>query len=308
MHFFEEMLLGASMSLSENFTIFFSMSDVQHISMKGKICLVTGANTGIGFETAKALAQMGARVGLVCRTPAKCEDAKSTILQAVPDAELGSFAADLSSQAEIRRVAADITRTYPKIDVLINNAGIVENTFKRSVDGIEMTFAVNHLAYFLLTNLLLEPIKAAAPSRIINVSSAAHFGARIDFDDLQGEKGYNGWRAYSQSKLANILFTYELARRLADTGVTVNCLHPGVIGTKLFRNLGIINTLAGIFLASPEKGAETSVYLASSPEVEGVTGKYFDNKRAVPSSSASYNEADAKRLWQISAELTHLSD
>jgi retinol dehydrogenase-12 len=284
------------------------MSDVQHISMKGKICLVTGANSGIGFETAKALARMGARVGLVCRAPAKCEETKSAILQAVPDAELDSFAADLSSQAEIRRVAADIIRTYPKIDVLINNAGIVENTFKRSVDGIEMTFAVNHLAYFLLTNLLLEPIKAAAPSRIINVSSAAHFGARMDFDDLQGEKGYNGWRAYSQSKLANILFTYELARRLAGTGVTVNCLHPGVIGTKLFRNLGIINTLAGIFLSSPEKGAETSVYLASSPEVEGVTGKYFDNKRAVPSSSASYNEADAKRLWQISAELTHLSD
>lgn len=251
---------------------------------------------------------MGARVGLICRTPAKCEDAKSAILQAVPSAELDGFTADLSSQAEIRRVAADIKRTYPKIDVLINNAGIVENTFKRSVDGIEMTFAVNHLAYFLLTNLLLEPIKAAAPSRIINVSSAAHFGARMDFDNLQGEKGYNGWRAYSQSKLANILFTYELARRLAGTGVTVNCLHPGVIGTKLFRNLGIINTLAGIFLASPEKGAETSVYLASSPEVEGVTGKYFDNKRAVPSSSASYNEADAKRLWQISAELTHLSD
>jgi retinol dehydrogenase-12 len=284
------------------------MSNAQNISMKGKICLVTGANSGIGFETAKALARMGARVGLICRTPAKCEDAKSAILQAVPSAELDGFTADLSSQAEIRCVAADIKRTYPKIDVLINNAGIVENTFKRSVDGIEMTFAVNHLAYFLLTNLLLEPIKAAAPSRIINVSSAAHFGARMDFDNLQGEKGYNGWRAYSQSKLANILFTYELARRLAGTGVTVNCLHPGVIGTKLFRNLGIINTLAGIFLASPEKGAETSVYLASSPEVEGVTGKYFDNKRAVPSSSASYNEADAKRLWQISAELTHLSD
>jgi retinol dehydrogenase-12 len=284
------------------------MSNAQNISMKGKICLVTGANSGIGFETAKALARMGARVGLICRTPAKCEDAKSAILQAVPSAELDGFTADLSSQAEIRRVAADIKRTYPKIDVLINNAGIVENTFKRSVDGIEMTFAVNHLAYFLLTNLLLELIKAAAPSRIINVSSAAHFGARMDFDNLQGEKGYNGWRAYSQSKLANILFTYELARRLAGTGVTVNCLHPGVIGTKLFRNLGIINTLAGIFLASPEKGAETSVYLASSPEVEGVTGKYFDNKRAVPSSSASYNEADAKRLWQISAELTHLSD
>ncbi len=308
MRFLEGILFGASISLSGNFTIFSSMSNAQNISMKGKICLVTGANSGIGFETAKALARMGARVGLICRTPAKCEDAKSAILQAVPSAELDGFTADLSSQAEIRRVAADIKRTYPKIDVLINNAGIVENTFKRSVDGIEMTFAVNHLAYFLLTNLLLEPIKAAAPSRIINVSSAAHFGARMDFDNLQGEKGYNGWRAYSQSKLANILFTYELARRLAGTGVTVNCLHPGVIGTKLFRNLGIINTLAGIFLASPEKGAETSVYLASSPEVEGVTGKYFDNKRAVPSSSASYNEADAKRLWQISAELTHLSD
>ncbi len=288
--------------------LFFFYVECSKYLHEGENCLVTGANSGIGFETAKALARMGARVGLICRTPAKCEDAKSAILQAVPSAELDGFTADLSSQAEIRRVAADIKRTYPKIDVLINNAGIVENTFKRSVDGIEMTFAVNHLAYFLLTNLLLELIKAAAPSRIINVSSAAHFGARMDFDNLQGEKGYNGWRAYSQSKLANILFTYELARRLAGTGVTVNCLHPGVIGTKLFRNLGIINTLAGIFLASPEKGAETSVYLASSPEVEGVTGKYFDNKRAVPSSSASYNEADAKRLWQISAELTHLSD
>lgn len=276
--------------------------------MKGKFCIVTGANSGIGFESAKALAKMGARVGLLCRTQAKCEDAKAAILQAVADAELDTFAADLSSQAEIRRVAQEIKQTYPKLDVLLNNAGIVENERKLSVDGIEMTFAVNHLAYFLLTNLLLEHLKAAAPSRIVNVSSAAHFGARMDFDDLQGEKSYSGWRAYSQSKLANILFTIELARRLEGTGVTVNALHPGVIGTKLFRNLGIINTLAGIFLTSPEKGAETSVYLASSPDVEGVTGKYFDNKRMVSPSSAAQNLADAKRLWDISAALTHLSD
>lgn len=276
--------------------------------MKGKFCIVTGANSGIGFESAKALAKMGARVGLLCRTQAKCDDAKAAILHAVPDAELDTFAADLSSQAEIRRVAQEIKQTYPKLDVLLNNAGIVENERKLSVDGIEMTFAVNHLAYFLLTNLLLEHLKAAAPSRIVNVSSAAHFGARMDFDDLQGEKSYSGWRAYSQSKLANILFTIELARRLEGTGVTVNALHPGVIGTKLFRNLGIINTLAGIFLTSPEKGAETSVYLASSPDVEGITGKYFDNKRMVLPSSAAQNLADAKRLWDISAALTHLSD
>lgn len=276
--------------------------------MKGKFCIVTGANSGIGLESAKALAKMGARVGLLCRTPAKCEDAKAAILQAAPNAELDAFAADLSSQAEIRRVAQEIKRTYPKLDVLLNNAGVVENERKLSVDGIEMTFAVNHLAYFLLTNLLLEHLKAAAPSRIVNVSSAAHFGARMDFEDLQGEKSYNGWRAYSQSKLANILFTTELARRLEGTGVTANALHPGVIGTKLFRNLGIINTLAGIFLTSPEKGAETSVYLASSPDVEGVTGKYFDNKRAVSPSSAAQNVADARRLWEISAAMTHLSD
>lgn len=276
--------------------------------MQGKICIVTGANSGIGFETAKALAKMGARVGLVCRTMEKSEDAKSAILRTVPNALIDAFAADLSSQAEIRRVADDIKAAYPKIDVLINNAGLIENERKLSPDGIEMTFAVNHLAYFLLTHLLLEKIKAAAPSRIINVSSAAHFGATINFEDLQGEKSYSGWRAYSQSKLANVLFTYELARRLAGTGVTVNCLHPGVIGTKLFRNLGLFNTLAGIFLASPEKGAETSVYLASSPEVEGITGKYFDNKRAVPSSQASYNVADAKRLWEISAALTKVPE
>ncbi|MCS7012278.1 MAG: SDR family oxidoreductase [Chloroherpetonaceae bacterium] len=276
--------------------------------MQGKIVIVTGANSGIGFETAKALAKMGAQVGLVCRTAAKAEEAKAAILRAVPEAKLSTFAADLASQAEIRRVAEEIKLTCPKIDVLINNAGVIENERKLSPDGIEMTFAVNHLAYFLLTHLLLDKIKAAAPSRIVNVSSAAHFGASINFDDLQGEKSYSAWRAYSQSKLANVLFTYELARRLAGTGVTANCLHPGVISTKLFRNFGLFNTLAGIFLASPEKGAETSVYLASSPEVEGITGKYFDNKRAVPSSPASYNLEDAKRLWEISAALTQVPE
>jgi NAD(P)-dependent dehydrogenase (short-subunit alcohol dehydrogenase family) len=216
--------------------------------------------------------------------------------------------ADLSSQASIRSAGHEIRTRFPAVHVLINNAGVFTRRRETTVDGIELQFAVNHLAYFLFTNLLLDCLKTGAPSRIINVSSGAHTGTTIDFDDLHGKRGYDGNQAYSRSKLANILFTYELARRLHGSGVTANCLHPGVIATKLLADyMGVSvagGALARTFGARPEKGAETIVYLASSPEVEGVTEKYFVNKRAVTSSRASYDEAAARRLWEVSAQLT----
>jgi NAD(P)-dependent dehydrogenase (short-subunit alcohol dehydrogenase family) len=218
--------------------------------------------------------------------------------------------ADLSSQTAIRSAGDEIRTRFPGVHVLINNAGVFTRRRGTTVDGLELQFAVNHLAYFLLTNLLLDCLKRGAPSRVINVSSGAHTGTAIDFDDLQGKHGYDGNEAYSRSKLANILFTYELARRLRGTGVTANCLHPGVIATKLLADyMGVPvagGALARTFGAKPEKGAETIVYLASSPEVEGVTGKYFVNQRVVASSRASYDEAAARRLWEVSAQLTGL--
>jgi NAD(P)-dependent dehydrogenase (short-subunit alcohol dehydrogenase family) len=226
----------------------------------------------------------------------------------VPDV----VAADLSSQTETRRAAAQIRERHPTIHVLINNAGVFTRRRELTVDGLEQQFAVNHLAYFLFTNLLLDGLRAGAPSRIINVSSDAHSGSQLDFADLQGERSYDGNRAYSQSKLANILFTYELARRLRGTGVTANCLHPGVIATRLLADyMGVPaagDALARTFGAKPEKGAETIVYLASSQEVEGVTGKYFVNKRPVTSSRESNDEAAARRLWDVSERLTGISN
>ncbi len=275
--------------------------------MNGKVCVVTGASAGIGKETAKALAAMGATTALVCRNKERGDAAMAEISQAFPNANTQLFLADLSSQKQVRRVAEELSRAFPKIDVLVNNAGVIENNRRVTEDGLEMTFATNHLAYFLLTNLLLPNLKAAAPSRTVSVSSAAHYGATLHFDDLQNQKEYNGWRAYGQSKLANILFTFELARRLDGTGVTATCLHPGVIGTQLFRNLGLLNAVAGLFLVSPEKGAATTIYLASSPDVEGVTGKYFDDKKIKEPSSAAQNIADAKQLWDVSAALCGLS-
>jgi NAD(P)-dependent dehydrogenase (short-subunit alcohol dehydrogenase family) len=219
--------------------------------------------------------------------------------------------ADLASRGSIREAAHELRRRYPHLHVLINNAGLITRRRELTSDGLELQFAVNHLAYFLLTNLLLDQLKAGAPSRIINVSSAAHIGARLDFDDLQGERGYDGNRAYSQTKLANILFTYELARRLQGTGVTANCLHPGVIGTRLLSDyMGVPlagRALARTFGASPEKGAETSIYLATSLDGETVTGKYFEAKRERRSSRESYDEAAARRLWEVSERLTGLS-
>jgi retinol dehydrogenase-14 len=218
---------------------------------------------------------------------------------------------DLSSQASIRQAAEYLSNHYPRLHVLINNAGVIPRTRELTVDGLELQFAVNHLAYFLLTNLLLPQLAAGAPSRIVNVSSGAHTHAVLDFDDLQSERGYQPKDVYSRTKLANVLFTYELARRLGGTGITANCLNPGVVATGMLADyMGVPRTKTAstrTFGASPEDGAQTSIYLASSPEMEGVTGKYFERKRAVRSSRESYDEAAARRLWEVSERLAKLS-
>jgi NAD(P)-dependent dehydrogenase (short-subunit alcohol dehydrogenase family) len=283
---------------------------MQKDSMTGRVCVVTGATRGIGRATAEGLARLDATVVLVSR---RQEDGQrvSREIAAVAERQPDVLLADLSSQDSIRQAAEELRRRYPAVHVLINNAGIITPKRELTVDGIEMQFAVNHLAYFLLTRLLLDCLRAGVPSRIVNVSSGAHSGATLDFEDLQGERSYRANRAYGRSKLANILFTYELARRLDGTGITANCLHPGVIGTKLLADyMGApvgAAAVARTFGATPERGAATSVYLASSPEVEGVTGQYFEDKRPRRSSRESYDEAAARRLWEVSERLTGLS-
>lgn len=273
--------------------------------MQGKICVVTGTNSGIGKATALGLAKLGATVVMVCRDRAKGEAAAKEIIGESGNKSVDLLVADLSSQQAIRQLAVEFKSKYTRLDVLINNAGLYLSNRTLTVDGLETTFAVNHLAYFLLTNLLLDVIKASAPSRIVNVASSAHADS-LDFANLQSEKGYDGMQAYSRSKLANILFTYELARRLAGSNVTVNCLHPGVIRSGLQRDMGLQFQVIARSFASPERGAETSIYLASSPDVAGITGKYFSGKRETRSSAISYDEGVARKLWQVSAELTGL--
>ena len=282
--------------------------------MKGgmgeKVCLITGATSGIGKATAMGLADMGANVVMVGRDRGKGEAVMAEIKEKSANASVDLMLADLSSQEDIRRLAEEFKEAYPRLDVLINNAGVFSSKRITSADGIEMTFAVNHLAYFLLTKLLLDVLKASAPSRIVNVSSGEQRNGTIDFDDLQAEKGYMGPKAYSQSKLATVLFTYELARRLEGTGVSANCLHPGVVGTNLGSGVsgafGFMVRALTPLMKSPEKGAETSIYLASSPEVEGLSGRYFVKKAEARSSDVSYDERIARRLWEASAELTNL--
>lgn len=278
--------------------------------MTGRICVVTGANRGIGRATAEGLTRLGARVILVCRRKEDGEAVSREIAgwsPVVPDV----VTADLSSQSSIRQAAAYLRGRYPRLHVLINNAGVIPRRREVTVEGLEMQLAVNHLAYFLLTNLLLPQLQAGAPSRIINVSSGAHAHASIDFDDLQAERNYQPKAVYSRSKLANILFTYELARRLSGSGVTANTLNPGVVATKMLADyMGVPiagGALARTFGAKPEEGAETGIYLASSPEVETVTGKYFERKQQTASSRESYDEATARRLWEVSERLTGLS-
>ena len=278
-------------------------------SMKGKTCLVTGATAGIGEITARELARKGARVILVGRSPERCAAATGRIRSQTGSSAVESLVADLSSQAEVRRLADEVRGRCDRLDVLVNNAGAMYLDRRESVDGIELTLALNHLSYFLLTNALLDLVKAGSPARIVNVASDAHKGASIDFDDLQSRRGYSGWRTYQRSKLANILFTQELARRLEGTGVTVNTLHPGFVRTSFFKDFGglvgfIMKLGAALVAITPEEGAKTTIYLASSPEVEGVTGRYFVKSRPATSSPQSHDRGAAERLWKVSEELT----
>src|SRR5712692_7669681 len=280
-------------------------------NMAGKVCLVTGGNSGIGRETALGLARLGATVVIVARDRAKGEAALSEIKRQSGNENVDLLVADLSSLDSVRQLAQEFRGKYSKLHVLVNNAGVFLPRRFVTADGFESTFATNHLGHFLLSNLLLDMLKASAPARVINVTSDAHKGAQIDFEDLMGEKKFSGFKAYGQSKLANVLFTYELARRLEGTGVTVNCLHPGVVRAGFGKDAGGLFSIGvrvvSPFMMSPEKAARAAVYLASSPELEGITGKHFSKSKEEKSSRESYDQATADRLWQVSAELTKLS-
>jgi NAD(P)-dependent dehydrogenase (short-subunit alcohol dehydrogenase family) len=281
------------------------------MSMTGKTVLVTGATNGIGKIAALELARQGAHVALVARNQAKGEAVLAEIRKATGNTNLELYLADLSSMAEIRKLASEFKAKHASLDVLINNAGAYYNERKLSADGLEMTFALNHIAYFLLTNLLLDTLKAAPKARVVSVSSAAHLSGKIKFDNLQGEKKFNGWQAYSDSKLENVLFTIELARRLEGSNVTANCLHPGFVKTAFGSgNTGFIASLLSVaqnlVAITPEAGADTIIYLASSSDVEGVTGKYFEKRKVKASSPASLDQSTQKKLWDVSAKLTGL--
>jgi NAD(P)-dependent dehydrogenase (short-subunit alcohol dehydrogenase family) len=276
----------------------------------GRTCLVTGATSGIGRAAARELARRGAELVLVCRDPARGEETLAEIREDTANAKLSLLRADLSSQAEIRRAAQGFLESGRPLHVLLNNAGVVLMRRSETVDRIESTFAVNHLGYFLLTRLLEDRLRESAPARIVNVASDAHHyaGGRLDFDDLQSRRAYRVMQVYGKSKLANILFTRELARRLARSGVTANCLHPGFVGSNFGKNNGLLGrvsmTVLRPFARSPEKGAETAVWLCESPELEGVSGEYFFDKRPRRPHAAALDDEDARRLWEVSEEMT----
>ena len=273
--------------------------------MHGKVCIVTGANSGIGRVAALELAERGATVVLICRNEERGAPVLEEIERRGGSATL--LAADLASQRQVRAAAAAFRERFDRLDVLINNAGVAGwGTRLVSEDGLELTFAVNHLAPFLLTELLLDRLKASAPARVVTVSSAAHKNVALDFDDLQGERRYSGFGAYSRSKLANILFTRELSRRLEGTGVTANCLHPGVVATGIFRNIPrwMRAILTSPLVLSPEKGADTLLYLATAPEIAEVSGGYFVRRKPARTSRASQDAEAARRLWEASEALT----
>jgi len=276
--------------------------------MKGKTVLVTGANQGIGKATALALAQQGADVVIHSRNPEKGRAALNDVQAASRGGKAELLVADFASLADVRRAAAEFRAKHKRLDVLVNNAGLIVPERHLTIDGLEETFAVNHLAPFLLTMELLDLLKASTPARIVNVSSEAHRGAKMHWEDLQfANGGYKSFRAYGQSKLANVLFTYELARRLDGTGVTANVLHPGVVASGFGQTysgaLSFVIGLAKPFMLTNEQGARTSVHVASSPEVEGVTGKYFSKCHAVRSNRVSYDEASQRKLWSLSLEM-----
>ncbi|MBN1210853.1 MAG: SDR family oxidoreductase [Myxococcaceae bacterium] len=279
-------------------------------AMKGRICLVTGATSGIGKATATALAAQGATVVLGCRNREKGEAVKQEISRATGNSSLDLMVADLASIASTKKGAADFLARYPKLHVLVNQAGLYLNERTPTPDGLETMFAVNHLAYFLLTNLLLDALKAGAPARIVNGSGGAEAMGKIHFEDLQLEKKWKPMAALAQSKLGNFLFTYELARRLEGTGVTVNVMHPGGVKTELGKGqggfFGFLMRMMGPFMLTPEQGADTLVWLASSPEAEGITGRYFIKRKEAKSSARSQDKELAARLWKVSAELCGL--
>ena len=277
-------------------------------NLENRVFLVTGANSGIGKATALGLARLGGTVVMACRSATRGEAARQDVVRDSGNSKVYLEIVDLASEESTRSFAEQFKRKYPRLDVLVNNAGVYTSHREVTQDGLERTFEVNYLSGFLLTHLLLDLLKKSAPSRIVNVSSSAHVGGTIHFDDLQGEQRYSGFGAYGQSKLAQVLFTRELARRLESTGVTVNACHPGVIRTNLgFGGASVIVRFVRMFFKGPEKGAETPIYLAVSPDVEGVTGKYFANKRVREPSRVAQDPDVARRLFDVSVKLAHLA-
>ncbi len=275
--------------------------------MQGKVVVITGATSGIGEVAAIRLAEQGAKIVFIARDPARADAALARLKHAGPGAAHRVHLADLSLMADTRRVAVEIAAAEPRIDVLINNAGAVFDRRVVTSEGLELTFALNHMAYFVLTEGLKARLVGSSPARIVSTASAAHQGARLDFDDLQSARSFSAMGVYGRSKLCNILFTRELARRLAGTGVTANCLHPGVVATRFGDNagglLGMMMPLVKRLSISPERGAETIVYLASSPDVEGVSGLYFAKCAPKTPSAAAQDDDAAARLWEISERL-----
>lgn len=273
--------------------------------MNGEICLVTGANTGIGYATAVGLAERGATVVMLCRDETKGATAVRDVQQSTGNPHVELLLCDLASLTSIRQAIADFQARHGALHVLINNASVIPRQREVTADGLEMQFAVNHLAYFLLTNLLLDVLKASALARIINVSSQVHSSGVVDFADLQSERSYRPTQVYANTKLMNVLFTFELARRLAGSGVTVNCLHPGVVDTNLGRDYSGLPRSTPRGGLSWAEGARTSLYLATAPELEEVTGRYFRDEREARPSTTSQDETLARRLWEVSAEFTY---
>jgi NAD(P)-dependent dehydrogenase (short-subunit alcohol dehydrogenase family) len=275
--------------------------------MKGETIVATGATSGIGEVAVLALAGLGARIVFIARDEARAQATMQKIEAKAPGLGHRMHLADLSSMAETRKVGAVIAESEPRIDVLINNAGALFSHRQVTPEGLELTFALNHMAYFVLTEALREKLIASAPARVVSTSSTAHLSASLDFDDLQSAKSYSGYKAYGRSKLANILFTRELARRLSGTGVTANCLHPGAVATRFGESsggwIGAILPVLKLFFISPEQGADTIIYLASSPEVANTSGGYFVKRKMIEPSAAAQDDAAAKRLWEASEKL-----
>ncbi|TYQ18090.1 UNVERIFIED_CONTAM: NAD(P)-dependent dehydrogenase (short-subunit alcohol dehydrogenase family) [Acetivibrio alkalicellulosi] len=278
---------------------------------KNSVVVITGANSGIGKATCVELAKTGATIVMLCRNLSRGNDAAKEVSSLSGNNSIYMHLCDLSSFSSIDNCCNELKNKYKRINVLINNAGVILPGYHKTSDGFELQFGVNHLGHFILTNRLLDLIISSAPSRIINVTSGAHKSGKIYFDDINLKNNYSFWRAYSQSKLANVLFTYELAERLKNTGVTVNCLHPGAVATNMGinRETGfgtLITKILKPFFQTSEEGASTSIYLATSNDVKDVTGKYFYRKKAIKSSKSSYDKSLARKLWDLSEKLTHI--